>query len=179
MSQHEHWLDTYSCQSINDLPSHKWLSCGGSEISHQLDVVQTHDGVERGRALRLAQRSNQIVSFWLGQCIPSLRVCLLSLDTVDLGETRKGLLEMERCVAHQHVRKANELIKVIATVSTAKPKYILSRLDEGLSMQRITPHGLDDSADVASEIELVPELGMPSSHFHIYRQSSLARSTCL
>ena len=44
---------------------------------------------------------------------------------------------------------------------------LLSSLDERLTMERIAPHGLDDSADVSSEVELVPELSVTTSHFDI------------
>jgi hypothetical protein len=45
---------------------------------------------------------------------------------------------------------------------------LLSSLDESLTVERIAPHGLDDSAYISSEIEFVPELGMTTSHFDIW-----------
>lgn len=34
-------------------------------------------------------------------------------------------------------------------------------------MQRIRPHSLDDSTDVAPEIKFIPELGMTTRHLDI------------
>jgi len=47
---------------------------------------------------------------------------------------------------------------------------LLSSLDKGLTVERVAPHGLDDSANVSSEVELVPELSVTTSHFDIWGQ---------
>lgn len=78
---------------------------------------------------------------------------------------------MEGRVAHEHVCKSNELVKVVAervSPGRSREQDSLSGLDEGLAMEGIGPHGLDDPADVAPEIELVPELGMTTGHFDIW-----------
>jgi len=40
-------------------------------------------------------------------------------------------------------------------------------MNEGLAVERITPHGLYNPADISSEIELVPELRVTTSHLDI------------
>jgi hypothetical protein len=45
--------------------------------------------------------------------------------------------------------------------------YSLSGFYKGFPVQGILPHGFDDATDVSPEVELVPELRVPTGHLDI------------